>query len=85
VISELVGNAVQHGAEHVRLTLDRTARSLVVGVEDGSAVLPGPRDADAGAGQEGGRGLHIVEALTVRWGVTELAPGKRVWAELSRD
>jgi serine/threonine-protein kinase RsbW len=32
-------------------------------------------------GKEGGRGLGIVEALTVDWGVTGNANGRTVWAE----
>ena len=80
VVSELVGNAVRHGADHVLLTLDSRERVLTVGVDDGSAVLPGRRDVDCDG--ESGRGMRIVEALAERWGVAEHRPGKRVWAEL---
>lgn len=85
VVSELVGNAVRHGAAHVLLTVQRAAPAqgglLTLGVQDGSAVLPqAPQDrTDA----ESGRGLRIVDVLSRRWGVAELGPGKRVWAELT--
>ena len=81
VVSELVGNAVRHGADRVVLALEQSADVLVVAVEDGSAVLPGARDLDPDA--ESGRGMRIVEAVALRWGVSELSPGKRVWAELA--
>lgn len=80
VVSELVGNAVRHGGAHVLLTVARSPGTVTVGVEDGSAVLPGPRTDDPDA--ESGRGMLIVDALSRRWGITELEPGKRVWAEL---
>jgi hypothetical protein len=67
--ARLIGNGVRHGADHVRLTLDGDV--LVVGVEDGSTVLPDSRDTDTDA--KTGRGMCIVEALVETWGVTELA------------
>lgn len=32
--------------------------------------------------REGGRGFHLVEALTIAWGVKGDATGRTIWAEL---
>ena len=81
VVSELVSNAVRHGGERLSLELALEPERAVVAVNDGSAVLPERRDADPDA--EGGRGLAIVEALSLSWGVQRRdGGGKRVWVEL---
>lgn len=80
VVSELVGNAVRHGGQRVRLELALSPDVLLVAVADGSSVLPHVPDADEA--REGGRGMAIVTAVASAWGVEERAPGKRVWAHL---
>jgi PAS domain S-box-containing protein len=82
VVSELVANAVLHGAPPVRLVVaaqpDGGAR---VEVHDGSRSLPvRPR-----APLEGltGRGLGLVDAVAAGWGVDAVPEGKCVWVELS--
>jgi hypothetical protein len=42
-----------------------------------------PRLAEAGPGDESGRGLRLVAALSQRWGVDALGWGKRTWADLA--
>ena len=75
--SELVGNAVRHGARQVSLHLRLEGSHLTVEVVDGSLLLPVQReDEDA----ECGRGLLIVEALSDAWGVRDRGDGKAVWA-----
>ena len=81
VTSELVTNAVLHGSPPIELRLQRTQREIVVEVKDDS-VAP-PRRRRAGADDEGGRGLSIVEAMTDRWGSRSVADGKVVWATMS--
>lgn len=82
VVSELVTNAVRHGAPPVTLEIDTTDDAVTVVVEDASPGRPGPVEALEDA--EGGRGLSLVEALSADTGVRPLPPGKAVWAQLSR-
>ena len=78
VVSELVGNALRYGGEVVSVELDLRTDGIVISVLDSSPVLPRPRL--AGDDDEGGRGLHLVNALSVVWGAKPVAGGKRVWA-----
>ncbi|BEL05231.1 hypothetical protein Q0Z83_034220 [Actinoplanes sichuanensis] len=78
VVSELVTNAVQHGAGSVVIGVEANGPQVVLSVADGSAVVPRRREPDG----RGGRGLLLVEALTRRWHVEEHEGGKRVRAEL---
>ncbi|GAA4607890.1 anti-sigma regulatory factor (Ser/Thr protein kinase) [Actinoplanes octamycinicus] len=78
VVSELVTNAVQHGAGSVVLALEAFDRQVIVSVADGSSVVPRRREPDG----RGGRGLLLIEALTSRWTVEAHEGGKRVRAEL---
>jgi anti-sigma regulatory factor (Ser/Thr protein kinase) len=84
VTSELVTNAVRHGKEPARLTVytDRAADGglLFIEVEDAGVDVPEMRDADDG--DEDGRGLMIVEAMSEDWGTDITDEGKRVWASL---
>lgn len=82
VVSELVTNAVQHAGERGQLRLELRVTGAVLRLElaDGSSVRPMAReivDSD-----ERGRGMHIVDVLTARWGVETHGAGKRVWVEL---
>jgi serine/threonine-protein kinase RsbW len=79
VTSELVGNAVRHaGGFAVSLVLIRAEGLLVVVVGDLSPDPPVKRPLDGDA--VNGRGLHIVEALSARWGWLPQDPGKVVYA-----
>ncbi|MEU5327641.1 ATP-binding protein [Streptomyces parvus] len=86
VIGELATNAALHGyvpGRDFRITLSVYGDVLRIEVADTrSDRLPEKRDPDAGS--EGGRGLLLVEALSVRWG-TEHGPfpRKTVWAEVA--
>lgn len=85
LVSELIGNAVEHTAsDHVQVTVTRTRRDTVrIAVTDGSRTLPVRRDPDDTADR--GRGLLLVEALSRRWGVDAQPRGKRVWGELTGE
>ena len=81
-VSELVGNAVRAGrGEQIQLRLSYTPRRLRVEVCDEAPEAP--RLTPASASAENGRGLSIVNALAVRWGIEMLRRGKCVWAEFA--
>ncbi|MFF5004754.1 ATP-binding protein [Streptomyces phaeochromogenes] len=96
MMSELVSNAVkasgitdpepkpwQIKAEHViAVQLRALGGRLFIEVWDRSALVPIKQSVSADA--EGGRGLHLVEALSKRWGTYRpQAGGKIVWAEVA--
>jgi hypothetical protein len=84
VVSELVTNAVSHGAGD---TLDVTVRAdlgrsrLLLEVHDSSPVLPQLRCPSPGS--ESGRGMVLVKQLSLACGAENTVRGKRVWAELA--
>jgi len=82
--SEVVTNAVIHGPTPGMITVavEWDSASLAVAVGDESATVPVPRASDAVT--EGGRGLHLLDALASSWGVRPAgaAPGKVVWFRL---
>ena len=79
VVSELVTNAVQHGTgDSVPVTMVARGRSVQLSVGDGSAVVPRRRRPD----DRGGRGLMLIDALSVRWYVQDDGAGKCVHVEL---
>jgi anti-sigma regulatory factor (Ser/Thr protein kinase) len=81
LVSELATNAVLHAyAAQVSVRVLTWNGVLRVEVFDGSPVLPVQRHARAGA--EDGRGLALVEALALRWGVDTQPGGKRIWFEV---
>ena len=98
VVSELLTNALRHGLPQapaqaragaaprsrwpVRLGLVQPGHFVLCAVADPSPRLPEPKEPDYLA--ESGRGLHVISALSDRWGCT--APteaGKVVWALFS--
>lgn len=83
VLSELVTNAVLHGAEPIEVCVTRDGDLVRIEVSDGGPRADGvvPRTQDDA--RPGGRGLHIVNSLAQRWGTTETEDGKTVWAEIS--
>ena len=85
VVSELVSNAVRHGRPPVGLLLRRVGKGVRVDVHDESSVFPRASDMDdrvlADLDAEGGRGLPIVDAVSVDHGVDQIPDdGKNVWA-----
>jgi anti-sigma regulatory factor (Ser/Thr protein kinase) len=79
VVSELVTNAVIHAATAFTLSLRRLDGELTVAVRDGSLERPQQPVQHHATGPQG-RGLHLVEALSRSWGVTDEVDGKSVWA-----
>lgn len=89
ITSELMANAVRHGAgTMVRLIFERPADDrLYVAVVDCAAYRLPQMYAPEDENDEHGRGLVLVEALADQWGYDRLGParkfwGKRVWAVL---
>lgn len=78
VATELVANVVRHAHTTMELTLGLRRGRLCLTVRDGSRRLP--RTADPSLADAGGRGLHLVRALTESWGVLPITDGKVVWA-----
>ncbi|MGW5661638.1 SpoIIE family protein phosphatase [Streptomyces sp. NPDC003758] len=78
IISELVTNAIRHGAPPVSVRL-LYGRCLICEVTDGSSTSPRLRR--AATTDEGGRGLFLVAQFAQRWGTRYTAEGKVIWAE----
>lgn len=83
IISELATNALHHAASPFRAVVDRRRGGLRVGVEDATKTALQRREITID--DVSGRGVHIVEALSERWGSSPLPGGKVVWAELLLD
>ncbi|MGW1291672.1 ATP-binding protein [Streptomyces sp. NPDC002533] len=84
VVSELVTNAVSHGAGDmlsVTVCADLGRSRLLLEVHDSSPVLPRLRR--PGPDSESGRGMVLVEHLSIACGAENTVRGKRVWAELA--
>lgn len=83
-ISEVVSNAVRHGATggaEIKVAVTPKDGYICVQVTDtGPGLVPQP--GAMGTDDEGGFGLFIVEQLTRRWGVTREGTATRVWFEL---
>ncbi|MFD8253695.1 ATP-binding SpoIIE family protein phosphatase [Streptomyces werraensis] len=79
IVSELVTNAILHGAGPVRLRLIHDDERLLAEVTDASSA--GPHLRHARAGDEGGRGLYIVMRLSAHWGVRHGREDKTIWSE----
>ncbi|OLZ74850.1 hypothetical protein AV521_02890 [Streptomyces sp. IMTB 2501] len=85
VTSELVTNALVHTAgDRIACRLHDTADRIRIEIEDrqGGPALPTARR--PGPDDQHGRGLLLVDALSLDWGVTPIPgrPARVVWAEL---
>lgn len=86
LVTELVTNSVRHADaaahEPVRVEVSVAGDHVFVAVEDGGSGFE-PRPRSAHSPRDSGWGLHLVERLSSRWGVS--SDGRtRVWLELSR-
>ncbi|MGN6600649.1 MAG: SpoIIE family protein phosphatase [Actinomycetes bacterium] len=79
VVSELVTNAIRHGAGSVLMECWATPQAVVVEVHDEGGRLPRRRDATPD--EESGRGLALVGELASSWGTRMVPDGKVTWAE----
>jgi hypothetical protein len=78
-VSELVTNAVQYGDPPIAVRLRQRPETVVVEVDDAGGVF----DLTVAGRWPGGRGLQMVAALSVAWGLEPLVTGKRVWCEFT--
>ncbi|GAA2312422.1 hypothetical protein GCM10010234_66320 [Streptomyces hawaiiensis] len=78
ILSELITNAIRHGAEPIRVRLLH-GQTLICEVSDASNTAPHLRR--AASTDEGGRGLFLVAQLSQSWGTRYLPEGKVIWAE----
>ncbi|MEV6542607.1 SpoIIE family protein phosphatase [Streptomyces sp. NPDC051665] len=78
LVSEVVTNAVRYASRPISLRLLRTDVLRCEVTDDSPQV---PRVRHAAPGDEGGRGLFLVDRLAQRWGATRLSTGKVVWFE----
>jgi hypothetical protein len=85
VVSELFSNAVRHGPTCGRVLVGyclwRQGARLVVCDGGGPGV---PRLVHGDQLAEGGRGLHVVEALAARWGTFRPAGARAVWCDFGQ-
>nr|WP_255311252.1 ATP-binding protein [Streptomyces viridosporus] len=82
LVTELATNVIKHVGEGTLATLilEWKRERLRVEMHDKSRTLPSPRGAACDA--ECGRGLHLIAAMAVDWGVVVTALGKAVWCEI---
>ncbi|MFE3763015.1 ATP-binding protein [Streptomyces sp. NPDC059104] len=82
-VGELLANVITHLGEGTPVTLRVTggaARTRVELTDPDPDGNPAPRN--AGDTDESGRGLALLAAVSLRWGVRREPAGKTVWAEL---
>jgi len=86
VASELIANAITHACApevSLELTCLEGTGALAIVVTD-PCPLP-PVKCDPAGDAEHGRGLHVVDALSARWGWRPRHSGKAVYAILTRE
>ena len=82
VASQLATNALVHAQTAFRLTLASPGQTVVLTVRDDSRSLPARRAPQALDAT--GRGLEIVDIISLRWGIDkDRAGAKAVWASFA--
>ncbi|MCX5090981.1 ATP-binding protein [Streptomyces sp. NBC_00365] len=83
-VTELVGNVIRHLGEgtpvRVRVVRVDGGRTRVEVADPDPRVMPVLLR--AAGDDESGRGLALLDAMALRWGVEQGAAGKTVWCEL---
>ncbi len=82
MVSELATNCIRHTDSGFDLTIIRNGRDIRVEATDhagGTPTMRSPQPTDPS-----GRGLKIIDMLSVRWGVqSQPSEGKTVWFTIS--
>jgi anti-sigma regulatory factor (Ser/Thr protein kinase) len=82
VASELATNALVHAQTSFVVSLGTVDETVLLTVRDRSGALPAGRVAQAM--DSSGRGLDIVDIVSLAWGITEdLGGSKAVWASFA--
>ena len=84
-VSEFFGNATKHGPGGFVLVACRQWRAgaRIVVCDAGGRSVPHLRDS-ARPGQEDGRGLYMVNAVSARWGTFVCGQSRVVWSDLAQ-
>lgn len=80
LVSELVGNALLHAGGGFDMRIRRLHDRVRVEVQDQSSRMPDRKYYSRMSGT--GRGLMLVEELSLAWGARRVKGGKVVWFEL---
>lgn len=83
VISELLTNSLLHGSCPITVEVALDHGFFFISVLDGSSAVP--QNCEAGSDDECGRGLALVEELSILQGTDLTLFGKRCWAVLPSD
>jgi anti-sigma regulatory factor (Ser/Thr protein kinase) len=81
VVTELLSNAAKACRSRIVLRLDVHHHCIRIEVYDDGPGVPVERRARSA--DVGGRGLRIVDSLSMSWGTIPRPAGKCVWSELS--
>jgi anti-sigma regulatory factor (Ser/Thr protein kinase) len=81
IVSEMVSNAIRHSGRPFRVGVSLLQGVVRVSVTDQSPQPP-TVCADDPEVATGGRGMHLIAALSRRWGTQLHDGGKTVWAEI---
>jgi hypothetical protein len=84
IISELVSNVIDHAHTFMTVHVAVHGSCLYLSVLDGSGTPPVLRRGNSPS-TLGGRGLHLVAAVSSAWGYIAEDSGKTVWATLALD
>ena len=82
LVSELVTNAVVHAHSSVELAVHLRPGRVRIEVID--TAREHVRRRDAKDDEQSGRGMALIEAIAVAWGIDSLLSGKSVWFEMPR-
>lgn len=83
LVSEVVTNAVVHANSEADLRVCHVGSRVRIEVVDSSSAAPQVKEAEEEA--TGGRGMALVEVLSLDWGIDQVHGGKRVWFELEAE
>jgi anti-sigma regulatory factor (Ser/Thr protein kinase) len=84
VVTELLSNTIDHARGPVSVSVGLSGSGVVhVKVQDASPDPPQMRPPDPARIR--GRGVYLVDALSLRWGWTPEPPGKVVWADVPTE